>query len=113
MTRAKPKQKPQTLAELQDLQRLTASVVMRPLGRGMRTDKTWTDGRPTAAVAQSFIKPNDRLSSFQRIEIYNRQYWFRLIDCMYEDYPGVRAILGQRKFNRLVRAYLKKYPSRS
>ena len=34
------------------------------------------------AAASEFIKPNDRLSSFERLEIYNRQYWFRLLDCL-------------------------------
>jgi hypothetical protein len=111
--KAQSQKKQQTLKEFQSLQRLAAGIIMRPLGRDMRTEQTWTDGRPTAAVAASFIKPNDRLTSYERIEIYNRQYWFRLIDCMYEDYPGLLAILGQRKFNRLIRAYLEKYPSRS
>ena len=27
------------------------------------------------------------------LEIYNRQYWFRVLDCLYDDYPGLRAIL--------------------
>ncbi len=88
-------------------------MIMRRLNRDMRTERTWTDGRPTAAVAGSFIKPNDRLSSLERIEIYNRQYWFRVIDCLYEDYPGLLAVLGRRKFNNLIVAYLDAYPSRS
>src|SRR6476661_327150 len=102
--KAQSQKKQQTLKEFQDLQRLAAGIIMRPLARDMRTDKTFTDGRPTAAVAATFIKPNDRLTAFERIEIYNRQYWFRLIDCMYEDYPGLLAILGQDKFNLLIRA---------
>jgi hypothetical protein len=85
---------------------------MRPLGRDMRTNPTWRDGRATAKVAASFIKPNDRLTSLERVEIYNRQYWFRLIDCLYEDYPGLQAILGHRKFDKLIHEYLDKYPSR-
>ena len=64
-------------------------------------------------TANKFIKPNDRLTSFERLEIYNRQYWFRLIDCFYDDYPGLRAVLGDRKFDRLARAYLARYPSES
>ena len=60
-------------------------------------------------VADAFIKPNDRLTSFERLEIYNRQYWFRIIDCFYDDYPGLRAVLGERKFSQLCRAYLAKY----
>ncbi len=110
---ASPSRRRQTHKEFQELQRATASMVMRPLAPGMRTNRTWTDGRPAAQVAAQLIKPNDRLTSLDRIEIYNRQYWFRLIDCLYEDYPGVLAILGQRKFNKLICAYLEKYPSRS
>jgi hypothetical protein len=75
--------------------------------------KSWTDGRPTRQVAAEFIKPNDRLSSFERLEIYNRQYWFRLLDCLHDDYPGVRAVLGTKKFTRLATAYLTTYQSNS
>ena len=73
----------------------------------------WTDGRPTAEVVAEFIKPNDRLTSFERLELYNRQYWFRLIDVMYEDYAGLAAILGRLAFNRFCEAYLTRHPSRS
>ena len=61
-----------------------------------------------------FIKPNDRLTSLERVEIYNRQYWFRLIDCLYEDFPGLATVLGKREFNRrAILAYLQSFPSRS
>lgn len=100
-------------AELKKLQRLMASAIFRPLNSrdGMQT--RWTDGSPTSAVAAQFIKPNDRLSSFERLEIYNRVYWFRVLDCLYDDYPGLRAIVGERKFLKLTTAYLAKYPSAS
>jgi hypothetical protein len=75
--------------------------------------KRWTDGSAMADVASEFIKPNDRLSSFERLEIYNRQYWFRVLDCLYDDYPGLRAVVGERKFLKLARAYLARYPSDS
>ena len=84
-----------------------------PARRGDGMQKKWTDGRPTKKIAESFIKPNDRLTSFERLEIYNRQYWFRIRDCFYEDYPGLRAVLGDKKFERLAGAYLARYPSRS
>jgi hypothetical protein len=75
--------------------------------------KRWVDGRPMDEAAAEFIKPNDRLSSFERLEIYNRQYWFRVLDCLWDDYPGLRAILGRRKFMKLITAYLERYPSDS
>jgi hypothetical protein len=92
---------------------MAAHVIFRPLGSGDRTQRTWLDGRPTSEVVAEFIKPNARLSSLERLEIYNRQYWFRVLDCLYDDYPGLRAILGDRKFYRLRVAYMAKYPSSS
>lgn len=105
--------KRQSFTELRELQRRTFATIRRPLAAGARMQRTWTDGRPTKAVVAEFIKPNDRLTSLERIEIYNKQYWFRLLDCLYDDYPGLRAILGERKFERLRIAYLDRYPSQS
>jgi hypothetical protein len=102
-----------TRAQLKELQRLMAAAIFRPLTANDRMQARWTDGRKTDAVAEEFIKPNTRLSSFERLEIYNRIYWFRILDCIYDDYPGLRAILGERKFMRLVTAYLARYPSSS
>jgi hypothetical protein len=99
--------------DLRELQRTMASALFRPLTPRWGMQKSWTDGRPTRQVAAEFIKPNDRLNSFERLEIYNRQYWFRLLDCLHDDYPGLRAILGTKKFTRLATAYLTKYQSNS
>ncbi len=73
----------------------------------------WRDGRPMTEVAAEFIKPNDRLTSFERLQIYARCYWYRLIECAHDDCPGLRAALGERRFATLIRAYLARYPSRS
>ncbi len=88
-------------------------VVSRPLTADSRMQRRWSDGRSTAAVAAEIARPNDRLTSFERLEIYNRMYWFRILDSLHEDCPGLRAALGERKFMRLAEAYLAKYPSRS
>jgi len=98
---------------LRAFQRLVKDAVVRPLAPGYRMQRRWFDGRPMAEVAAEFIKPNDRLTAFERLEIYNRMYWFRIIDCFYEDCPGLRAMLGERKFDRLAVAYLTKHPSSS
>ena len=88
-----------------------ATAIFRPLTARDRMQASWTDGSSMSAVAARFIKPNDRLSSFERLEIYNRVYWFRVLDCLYDDYPGLRAIVGEKKFMKLATAYLAKYPS--
>jgi hypothetical protein len=64
-------------------------------------------------IAAEIIKPNDRLTSLERLQIYARCYWYRVIDCVYDDCPGLRAALGEKKFSALTRAYLAAYPSRS
>lgn len=86
---------------------------MRPLTSGDRMQKTWVDGSPTEQVVRDFIKPNDRLSSFERIQIYNQQYWWRLLASFAEDYNGLRAVLGPRKFDRLAVAYIEAFGSES
>src|SRR5438270_6415937 len=98
---------------LATLQRTMARAVMQPLTAAERMQNTAPDGKSMRAYASSFIKPNDRLSSFERLEIYNRQYWFRLLSSMMEDFPGLRAVLGDRKFEAMSKAYLVDCPSQS
>lgn len=92
-------------ADLKQVQQAMSAALFRPL--------TSRDGMQPDTVVDDFIKSNERLTAFERLEIYNRQYWFRILDCLYDDYPGLRALLGQRRFHKLCRAYLAKYPSES
>jgi hypothetical protein len=98
---------------LATLQREIASVVMAPLSPSERMKRTAANGKSQAAVARRIIKPNNRLTSFERLEIYNRQYWFRVLDALSDDFPGLRAVLGDRKFDALSKHYLADCPSRS
>jgi len=99
--------------KLKALQRTMARAVMQPLTSSERMQRTAPDGKPMRRYAERFIKPNDRLTSFERLEIYNRQYWFRLLSSMIDDFPGLRAVLGDRRFDVMCKAYLKDCPSRS
>ena len=99
--------------DLRAIQRAFGEAVMRPLNGDLGMQRVWVDGKPALQMASTFIKPNDRLDSFERLEIYNRQYWFRLIDSFYEDFPSLRAMLGEDRFYDLTIAYLAKNPSRS
>jgi hypothetical protein len=95
------------MSGLLELQRRVASVVMEPLTRGENMRQS------AKAEAEALIKPNKVLSSFERLEIYNRQYWFRVLSCFAEDFPGLRAIVGIRAFEKSMRAYLRDCPSKS
>ena len=99
--------------KLLKLQRTMARAVMQPLTASERMQRKAPDGRAMRSYAARFIKPNDRLTSFERLEIYNRQYWFRLFSSMMEDFPGVRSVLGEKRFDAMCKAYLMDCPSRS
>jgi hypothetical protein len=98
---------------LLELQRRMAEAVTLPLTSTENMQPKTRDGRSMKAEAAAFIKPNDRLTSFERLEIYNRQYWFRVISAFAEDFPGLAAVVGERAFEKLTRAYLADCPSQS
>jgi hypothetical protein len=89
------------MTDLMDFQRRVAGAVMSPLKASI------------SAEAKELVKPNDRLTSTERLNIYHRQYWYRILDSFTEDFPGLCSILGQRAFERLSRAYLIDCPSQS
>ena len=82
--------------KLMQLQRTMARAVMQPLTSSERMQRRAPGGGSMKRYASRFIKPNDRLTSFERLEIYNRQYWFRVLSALGEDFPGLRAVLGER-----------------
>jgi hypothetical protein len=89
---------PTTLLEFQ---RRVAGAVMSPLTASI------------SAEAKQLVKPNDRLTASERLNIYHRQYWYRILDSFNEDFSGLCSILGDRAFDRLSRSYLTDCPSRS
>ena len=94
-------------------QRKLHELVTRPLDPSARTRRAPLRGRSAAARAAALVKPSATLDPLERVEIYNRMYWFRVLDSLADDLPGLRALLGERRFWRLARAYLKAEPSRS
>jgi hypothetical protein len=98
---------------LLEIQRRMAAAVMHPLTRSETMPRRRRDGTSNKSEADAIIRPNDRLTSFERLEIYNRQYWFRLYSSFEEDFPGLQTILGRARFDSLMRAYLTDCPSES
>ena len=98
---------------LEDLQREMAAAVMMPLTAEEDMRAAAPDGRAMTEVAASFIAPNSRLTPFERLEIYNRQYWLRILGALAEDFPGLRAVLGGSRFEAMSVAYLTVHPNRS
>jgi hypothetical protein len=88
---------------LLEFQREIAAGIMAPLAKR-------SEERRGAAT---LILPNDRLTALERLEIYRRSYWYRILDSLRDDFPGLCAIVGTRAFHRLSQAYLADEPSSS
>jgi putative DNA-binding protein len=98
---------------LEAIQRAMAWTVMTPLTADEEMQGHAPDGRAMTEVAADFIAPNSRLTPFERLEIYNKQYWYRVLGALAEDFPALRAVVGAKKFDALSVAYLAEHPSRS
>jgi hypothetical protein len=96
---------------LLELQRRMSEDVRRPLTPDFEMQPFTEGGQRTSELIDSYIKPNSLLSAFERLEIYNRQYWFRVIAAVSEDYPALNAVLGPKRFGSLILAYLQENPS--
>lgn len=104
--------------DFRKIQERMAAALMLPLTRSShiacRTAAVGDDpGRSMDEEAAALIKPSSRLTSLERLDIYSRSYWFRLMNSMSEDFPGLLAVLGSTAFERLVNAYLADCPSQS
>ena len=98
---------------LLELQRRTMKAVTQPLTAGYKMRTRTPDAVDMRTEAETFIRPNDRLTSFERLEIYNRQYWFRIMSALTEDFPGLATLLGDKVFDRLAVDYFTANPSSS
>ncbi|AKV00070.1 hypothetical protein AKJ09_06733 [Labilithrix luteola] len=65
---------------------------------------------PQLGELQSIIAADERLSAVERLDIYATMYFCRLRDVLREDYPKLRACLGDDAFDDLARAYLSACP---
>jgi len=98
---------------LDQIQREMLDAVRQPLTPGEQMRKKSLGGHSMQEKAKRIIKPNTRLTSFERLEIYNRQYWFRILSALSEDFPGLRAIIGEKQFDKMAVEYLYDCPSQS
>ncbi|MDH3213394.1 MAG: DNA-binding domain-containing protein [Myxococcales bacterium] len=58
------------------------------------------------------IRPDARLGAVERLDIYADMYFYRLRDCLAEDFPKLAARVGAAHFHNLVTDYLLAHPPR-
>lgn len=64
-----------------------------------------------AEEASQFIAPTDQLTPYERLHIYHRQYWWRLLRHLQEHMPLLVRLLGYEAFNQKIGVpYFTRYP---
>jgi hypothetical protein len=105
-------------ASLLTLQRRLLAALREPIvgDSRSRSELPPRTGEPSAAfigTATDLLTPSRSLRPTERLELYHRQYWYRLLDSLAEDFPGLRALLGDECFCSLLEAYLQATPART
>ncbi len=79
-----------------------------PFGPGLAS--TGNPAPREGIIAQ--IALSEQLGAQERFALYQRQYWYRIIDSLAEDFPRTRSLLGEERFWRCVEPYLAGNPPR-
>ena len=70
-----------------------------------------TSGSGPRADVEAIFLSDARLSASDRLAIYNRGYYYRLLDALRSVFEQTARVLGNAAFERLALAYLTQHPS--
>mgnify|MGYP001817203709 CR=1 FL=1 len=88
----------------------------RVIGPSLSGEAQATAGLVAAATLREpdeVVRPSAGLTPERRMAIYADMYLIRIFEALAEDYPTVRAMVGDEQLKMLARAYVTRFPSRS
>lgn len=98
-------------ASLQSTQEWFAKVITTPLQEDDSIRPYSPNGFLIAEEAARYIAPSPTLDPHQRIQIYNQQYWWRLLNTLHTNFPLTVRLFGYQAFNETIGIpYLTCYP---
>ena len=97
------------------LQRWMQTVITHPGGisAGVECDAARQLIPAASNDLEQVVSRSQSLSALERLEIYNRAYLARLLECLKEEYSVLAAALGDELFGQFAIGYLQEHPSRS
>jgi hypothetical protein len=97
---------------LKSTQEWFASVITNRLGENDIIQPYSPHGELIAEEASRYIVPSHtKLLPYQRMQIYNQQYWWRLLNTLHANFPLVTRLFGSHAFNEEIGIpYLLTYP---
>lgn len=100
---------------LHDLQRWMQTVITHP--DGVSAGISSSDAAKSITISlidlDRVIQPSREMSSLDRLQIYGRAYFGRLIECLKAQFPAVLHAIGNEAFDGLAFGYLIQHPSRT
>ena len=66
---------------------------------------------PERSAAEGLVRGDARLSSLERLDVYADMYFYRIRDCLKDDFPSVCAVIGDAAFHNLITDYVLVHPS--
>jgi hypothetical protein len=100
----------QPFPALEDLQRLLSRLIRAPEGVAAGVTELVSRGELESADLSFAIAQSDRMTPSERLDVYANMYFYRLHDCIAQDYPEVLAQIGDAKFHNLITDYLLVHP---
>lgn len=98
---------------LDDLQAWFGRAISRPLPEEWKGNPLARSAPELAAEGDALIQGRGGLGGFERVGVYNQQYWFRLISILQEEYPCAVHLLGLKPFNAWAVRFLSSHPPAS
>lgn len=100
---------------LHSLQKWMQAVVTHPLGieAGINSDAAQAVAAVSVEDIESVIGRSNSLGSVERLAVYGNAYFARLLECLGQEFPAVKQVLGEDAFNSIGLQYLQACPSRS
>ncbi len=87
---------------LQSTQEWFASIITSPLAKNDSINPMMPNGMLIAEEAARYIVPSPTLLPHQRLQIYNQQYWWRLLNTLHANFPLVTRLFGYQAFNEKI-----------
>src|SRR3989441_113585 len=99
------------MIDLRQAQELFWTLITAPEGVRPAIEDLERRGDLEGRVIDEMFTGDEALPAVERLDIYANMYFYRLLDCLAEDYPKARAALGPAHFHHLVTDYLLRHPS--
>lgn len=97
-------------SDLRRVQSLFWRLITAPEGVARGAAELRASGELPSGGLSLLVRSDARLDATARLDVYADMYFYRLRDCLAEDYPKLAAWLGEARFHNLVTDFLLAHP---